>query len=755
MTDFKVFLPLSKIDKEKRTVSGYASTQTKDSDGEIVSLDAIRKALPGYMSWANIREMHRLSAVGTAQEANIDEKGLFLTARITDDAAWKKCVEGVYKGFSIGGRKLAKIGAKVTEIDMTEISIVDRPANPDCRISLAKRQKDLAAGDEGFLLKLSNSRSPQTKALQKMAEAVDILAKAANNPPAAHDGFSLPAGPEPGAAISVNDARPEENITRKTDDDAVPCIKHGKIGCKKCAVAKRDFSASERREAAGSGAAMSDGSFPIKSAKDLDNAYGLRNNSKHSKSEVKSHIQSRARTLGLPDPYAAKDAKKAKKLAKRQRQVEVVAAIEADVLGKARNLSPPEVTPPAPQDWFLDLEAKPEALRTWKYHIGADLGKGMSAAGSLAYTFDSLRNAQRSLMLEGQREGGDKHDHELAKRLGALAKELAAIIGQKAEHEGSEAENLSDADDQYVTQSMGKDFAMTEQNGDLIKALVAEIAKRAAAPMTKAQRVGFARENLKKAKDCRKAARGAIEDCHKLHKAAYLAKAAKAKPDEKDGEFDHADAMEKLHKAHEEIEKMKTFMKAADSQLAKAVARSGQQGQETTDGDDFFTVPVGVKNLSPAQIAGAGPGTKGGGGQPPEYPDDGSVYSGKAEGAGGVNDLAKFVKDGLMSAEVAQLLIEKAQSEGALQAMRQMPVPTGRGQRPFAFDMTKVAGGTNDAEKRQQSAALFKGVDMAALQSDDEETHRHATALVLGNLLTNPGMAKSVFDSKFHGTAGF
>ena len=29
MTDFQVFLPIAKVDKEKRTVSGYASTPTR------------------------------------------------------------------------------------------------------------------------------------------------------------------------------------------------------------------------------------------------------------------------------------------------------------------------------------------------------------------------------------------------------------------------------------------------------------------------------------------------------------------------------------------------------------------------------------------------------------------------------------------------------------------------------------------------------------------------------------------------------
>jgi hypothetical protein len=45
---------------------GWASTERKDLQGEIVKADAIATALPDYMQWANIREMHRLSAIGKA-----------------------------------------------------------------------------------------------------------------------------------------------------------------------------------------------------------------------------------------------------------------------------------------------------------------------------------------------------------------------------------------------------------------------------------------------------------------------------------------------------------------------------------------------------------------------------------------------------------------------------------------------------------------------------------------------------------------
>ncbi len=137
----KLFAEITKIDRERRMVFGYASTETLDSQGEVVKKEAIEAALPDYMRFANIREMHQPSAVGVAKEAEIDAKGLYLAARIVDDAAWKKVTEGVYKGFSIGGRVTQRDEARkhvITGVEVLEISLVDRPANPEAVIELYK-----------------------------------------------------------------------------------------------------------------------------------------------------------------------------------------------------------------------------------------------------------------------------------------------------------------------------------------------------------------------------------------------------------------------------------------------------------------------------------------------------------------------------------------------------------------------------------------------------------------------------------------
>src|ERR1700757_4711017 len=125
----RFYWPIAKFDAEQRMVWGYASTEAVDDQGESVTREALASALDDYMRFANIREMHQPSAVGVATQAAVDDKGLYLGAKIIDTEAWQKVVEGVYKGFSIGGRVTARDAADrrlITALQLTEISLVDR-----------------------------------------------------------------------------------------------------------------------------------------------------------------------------------------------------------------------------------------------------------------------------------------------------------------------------------------------------------------------------------------------------------------------------------------------------------------------------------------------------------------------------------------------------------------------------------------------------------------------------------------------------
>jgi len=138
------YLPFHKKDSDKKIVEGYASTEAVDSQGEVVKSGALKKALPDYMKYGNIREMHQWSAVGKTIAAKMDgkKKGLWIRGKIIDKDAWEKVKEEVYNGFSIGGKIIKKVGKVIEAVKLNEISLVDRPANPEAVFSLVKFDKE-------------------------------------------------------------------------------------------------------------------------------------------------------------------------------------------------------------------------------------------------------------------------------------------------------------------------------------------------------------------------------------------------------------------------------------------------------------------------------------------------------------------------------------------------------------------------------------------------------------------------------------
>lgn len=152
--NLQVYANITKVDEEKRMVYGYASTEALDSQGEVIKREAIERALPDYMKFGNIREMHQPSAVGKTKEATMDDKGLYIGVKVVDDSAWAKVKEGVYSAFSIGGRKLMQKGREILDMVLTEISLVDRPANPEAVFDMYKAESNGEMSDNDLRQKL-------------------------------------------------------------------------------------------------------------------------------------------------------------------------------------------------------------------------------------------------------------------------------------------------------------------------------------------------------------------------------------------------------------------------------------------------------------------------------------------------------------------------------------------------------------------------------------------------------------------------
>lgn len=166
MDNLKLYAKITKVDPETRIVEGYASTEAQDSQGEIVSKVAIANALPNYMKFGNIREMHQPKAAGKTKSATVDDKGLYIQAKIVSNDAWELVKEGVYQGFSIGGSVVTKIKNRITALELNEISLVDRPANPEAMFTMVKMV-------DGNTLDFNNNEMEKAKKKEEVVEEVE------------------------------------------------------------------------------------------------------------------------------------------------------------------------------------------------------------------------------------------------------------------------------------------------------------------------------------------------------------------------------------------------------------------------------------------------------------------------------------------------------------------------------------------------------------------------------------------------------
>jgi hypothetical protein len=83
-------------------VTGVASTGAIDDADERVLPEAMKAALPAYMRFGALREMHGLSAAGATLSAEVGEDGATrIEALVVDPVAVRKVQLGVYSPSSM------------------------------------------------------------------------------------------------------------------------------------------------------------------------------------------------------------------------------------------------------------------------------------------------------------------------------------------------------------------------------------------------------------------------------------------------------------------------------------------------------------------------------------------------------------------------------------------------------------------------------------------------------------------------------
>lgn len=214
---FSLTVPLTKVNTKKRTVEGFATLNNVDEVGDLVDPEASMEAFAKW--YGNIREMHQKKAVGKAidfyPQEYVDEEtgetyeGIWVKARISKGAedTWQKVLDGTLCAFSIGGATLEKQREMAKDLDgntrqvwrimkyrLTELSLVDSPANRLATIALAKsidggdginfseELDDLGDADEFAKLEFGEADSSSSEKLSKeesVKEKLDNLGEEA------------------------------------------------------------------------------------------------------------------------------------------------------------------------------------------------------------------------------------------------------------------------------------------------------------------------------------------------------------------------------------------------------------------------------------------------------------------------------------------------------------------------------------------------------------------------------------------------
>jgi hypothetical protein len=156
MDDMNIFVPITKIDAAQRLVYGVVTAEKPDICGEVCDYASTK---PLYQKWSqkfasatdgkslgNLRAMHSNVAAGKLIEIafNDEQKRIEICGKVVDDDEWAKVEQGVYTGFSQGGRYLKRWPdpdepalMRYTAEPM-EVSLVDHPCLPEATFAVIK-----------------------------------------------------------------------------------------------------------------------------------------------------------------------------------------------------------------------------------------------------------------------------------------------------------------------------------------------------------------------------------------------------------------------------------------------------------------------------------------------------------------------------------------------------------------------------------------------------------------------------------------
>lgn len=316
MTDVAyAWAPITKTEEQDDgtlMVYGPAASSDLDRDQQRLNADWLDRAMPEWAQVGNIREQHdskRAVGVGVGL-TKTDDGRHHIAAHIVDDQAIKKINAKVLKGFSVGIKnprvvlgKADAPGGEVVDGSICEISVVDRPCNPGTLFEIAK------ADGAGSLEAVQDAGVVEKTDAEAFGIPGELYERLPDVVRAALTTLATAGASVSTDAVKADDAEARlvvssPSILLKLDglpvtEDMIRGLVDTRVSERLGALDKADLSAAGRRKAAASGAAMPDGSYPIKTKADLRKAIKAvgRGGAEHDK--IRKHIATRAKALGL------------------------------------------------------------------------------------------------------------------------------------------------------------------------------------------------------------------------------------------------------------------------------------------------------------------------------------------------------------------------------------------------------------------------------------------------------------------------
>lgn len=524
MTDVAyAWAPITKTEEQDDgtlLVYGPAASSDLDRDQQRLNAEWLDRAMPEWAQIGNIREQHDAKkAVGVGVGLTKTDDGQHhIAAHIVDEGAVKKIKAKVLKGFSVGIKnprvalgKADAPGGEVVDGSICEISVVDRPCNPNTLFEIAKAD---GAGPLEAVEDAGVVEKTDAEAFGIPGDVYDALPEGVRT--------ALTSLAAAGAAVSTDAVKADASTTTgavvsspsfllkldglPVDEDMIRGLVDARVSEQLGALDKADLSAAGRRKAAASGAAMPDGSYPIKTKADLRKAIKAvgRGNADHS--AIRKHIIKRAKALGLeamvPDTWNAdgslKDANKAdadEDLVTKSEQIlrDVRALAPSLTKADAGDSSEGESGDIASADQAIAVIARliiseAESLAQGNMNEACDISMLLDAVRSLKW-FKESEEYEEQQMASASKSDAPTEGEETA------AETAETTETDPAEPDTATTETSAPAEEQQTADEgqQATDGGETTESGDtgsestaVTKAVVAELVKAAVAEATTA-----------------------------------------------------------------------------------------------------------------------------------------------------------------------------------------------------------------------------------------------------------------------------